>query len=233
MEIIPTHHFQPDIALWGFRIGEPVIALTGLFVTAVCVYAWLRLGRKLVQDDVLRLSRYFFLFTALSTLIGAFVGHAFLYMLPFTFKLPGWMLGMVAVSALEQASIIKAEPMIGTTGRKLLTWFNIGKLTLAFWFVSSTLWFPCVEIHAGAGFLLTVAPLEALLWYKHQSPGSKNMLLGIFALVGAVLAHISKLSLGPWFCYFDIAHLMMCVAMWQLMLGGERFSPATTDVVLP
>lgn len=222
METIPTANFQPDIAWNGIRVGEPVITLTGLLVAAFCFYAWWRLGKINTGNDSYRLSRIFFLLTGLSTVIGACVGHALLYALPFEYKMPGWLLGMIAVSALEQASIVRAE--IGRIRKKALSYLNIAELTLAIWFVSSSLWFPGVEIHSAFGVLLIIAPLEIIQWRQYQSAGSRHMLFGILFLVAAVLPHILKFSFGKWFCYFDIAHLIMCGAIWQFMLATEKYA---------
>lgn len=224
MEIIPTAHFQPDIAWNGVRIGEPVIALTGLLVAAFCFFAWFRLGKIRHGDDSIRLARIFFLLTGLSTLIGAIVGHAFLYTLPFEAKMPGWLLGMIAVSALEQASIVRSGMFLGKKVQKTLTYLNIAELTLAIWFVSSSLWFPGVEIHSAFGVLLVIAPLEILQWRKTASESSRHILTGILFLVLAILPHLLKFSFGKWFSYFDIAHLLMCGAIWQFMLASEKFS---------
>lgn len=226
MEVLPTANFQPDIVVAGIRLGEPVIALTGLLVAVVCFYAWFRLGKTPVTDDTTRLFRIFFLLMGISTVIGAVVGHVFLYCLPFVYKTPGWGLGMVAVSALEQAAIVRARPYLKPFWGKALTWANIVELTLALWFVSSTLWFPAVEMHSAFGLLCVVAPLE--LWYyrKTGSKESRYLWAGILFLVAGVLFHVLKLSLGVWFCYFDIAHLLMCPAFWCFMLWAEAQLPA-------
>ncbi len=230
MEVLPTTNFQPDIVVGGLRIGEPMIALTGLFVMLVCFYAWFRLGKLAERDDALRLSRIFFLLTAFSTLIGSVVGHCFLYCLPFAFKAPGWVLGMIAVSALEQASIVRIKPYIGAGWGRALSWLNMAELTLALWFVTATLWFPGVEMHSAFGLLCIVGPLEAWLYFKTKNAGSRYVLLGILFLVAAVIIHILKFSLGIWFSFFDIAHLLMCGAIWCFMLGAETQTAASEIV---
>lgn len=224
MEVLPTTNFQPDIILWGLRLGEPVIAITGLLVSVVCFYAWFQLGRFHPKTDALKLTRIFFLLTGISTVIGSFVGHIFLYALPFEFKLPGWMLSMIAVSALEQVSIVKAKTLLGEQRSKALFYLNIIELIVALWFVSTTLWFPVVEIHSAFGFLLIVLPLEIMLWAKLRTKASLEMLWGILWLIAAVLAHILKISFGVWFSYFDIAHLFMCASMWKFMQGAVQMA---------
>jgi hypothetical protein len=238
MEVLPTSNFQPDVSFWELRVGEPVITLTSLLVSLFCFYAWARLGKAISMEqlgkgaphllDALRLFHVFFLLMGLSSFTGGIVGHAFMHHFPLVFKTPGWAMGMLAVSALEQVSIIRAKSFLGAVQVKALTWLNIAQLTVALSFVFATLWFPAVEIHSAFGLLLVVAPLEGMMFFKTRSAVSRSILWGILLLVGAVMMHIFKLSVGVWFCYFDIAHLFMCGAIWMFMLGAERL--ATDDV---
>jgi hypothetical protein len=240
MEVLFTANFQPDVYFWGVRVGEPMIALTSLLVASFCIFAWARLGkilsvahlRKGVPHliDALRLFRVFFLLMGLSSFLGGLVGHAFLHHFPFIFKMPGWVLGMLAVSALEQASIARAKSFLGAGWARALTWLNVAQLTVALSFVFATLWFPAVEMHSAFGFLFVIAPLEGMMFFKSRPAVSRFVLGGILMLVGAVTMHILKLSAGVWFCFFDIAHLFMCGAVWLFMLGAERL--ATCDLQL-
>lgn len=228
MEVLPTANFQPDILIAGIRLGEPMIGLTSILVSLVCFYAWFRLGKQKDEEDALKLYRIFFLLMGFSTLVGAIIGHFFIYCLPFVFKTPGWGLGMIAVSAFEQATIVRATPIIGPGWKRILSWINILELFCALTFVSSTLWFPGVEAHSAFGLLGIVLPLEFLRYLKGGHPGSRYVLLGILVLFGSVLVHILKISVSVWFCYFDIAHLTMCGAFWLFMLGAERNDPGSS-----
>lgn len=232
MEVITTANFQPDISFWGLRVGEPMIALTSVLVSLFCFFAFLRLGRIPQPGDALRLFRVFFLLTGLSTFIGGVVGHAFLHQLPFFCKIPGWALGMIAVSAFEQAAIVRAQSWLGPAWTRFFKWTNIIQLTVALWFVFATLWFPAVEIHSAFGMLLVVAPLEIRTFAKNRSQTSKYILQGILLLIVAVTAHIVKISAGVWFCFFDIAHLMMCVAIRAFMLGAIRLEAETFPLAM-
>jgi len=220
MEILPTNNFQPDLIVSGLRLGEPMIALTGLLVAACCFYAFARLGKAQSFADEHWFFRVFFLLMGLSTLIGALVGHLLLYALPYEAKLPGWLLSMVAVTALVQASIVRAAPNLSRGWGRALTLISRLEFMIAVWFVISTLWFPAVEMHSAFGLLCLVAPLETLRFIKTRDNGSRYILLGILLLVVAVLVHIFKISLGIWFNFFDIAHLVMCGAIWFFMLGA-------------
>ncbi len=232
MEVLPTTNFQPDILVYGWRFGEPVVVLTGLLVMLISFYSWNRLGKVVQQDDSLKLSRIFFLLMGISTFMGSIVGHCFLYCLPFVFKSPGWLISMIAVSAFEQASIVRAGLFLGVGWSRVLSWLNIIELTLAMWFVTATLWFPGVEIHSAFGLLLIVTPLEIWMFIRKKQPGSRYILIGVLFLLGGVLIHILKFSLGIWFTYFDIGHVLMCVAFWFFMLGAESKQPESDLVAI-
>lgn len=227
MEVIPTEHFQPDISLLGLRIGEPVITLTALIISIVCGYCWWRLGRIQPVSDALRLSRLFFVFMGVSTLIGGMVGHAFLYALPFGFKIPGWVLGMVAASALAQASIIRSGDLLSRQAGRIFTGINIGGFAVLLVLLLSTLWFPIVEIHSAFSLLLIVASLEGYRWIKIRDAASRYILQGILFAVVAVLVHIMKWSVSEWFTFFDIGHLFLCGTMWMIMRGAEQSASDT------
>lgn len=216
MEVLPTDHFQPDILLSGLRLGEPVIALTALLSAFIALYGWWMLR----SDASLRWYRVFFLLMGISTIIGAIVGHLFLYCLPFAYKLPGWVTGMLAVSAFGWATIDRAKPYMKARNSNVLKGILLAELLATLLWVISVLWFPVVEIHSAFVLLFFVTPLEAWLYRSFKAAGSLQFLSGIALLVAGVLVHIFKISLGIWFCYFDIAHLLMCFTLWQFYLGA-------------
>lgn len=113
------------------RLTEPVIALTSFFITAVCAYAWLRLGSISPRTRYVKLMRAFFLFMGLSTLYGGVFGHAFLHLVQFGMKAPGWLLGMVATAALAQAAIEDARPALRLGWPRFLTLLNWGGFGVA------------------------------------------------------------------------------------------------------
>ncbi|HRI61828.1 MAG TPA: hypothetical protein PK228_18950, partial [Saprospiraceae bacterium] len=196
MEVVHTDNFQPDVSFWGLRIGEPVVALTSVLVALFCFYAWYRLGKISRPGDALRLFRIFFLLMGTSTLTGGIVGHALMHQFSQVYKAPGWMLGMIGVSAFEQVSIVRARSFLKAGWVQALKWLNIVELMLAMTFVFVTLWFPAVEMHSAFGMLLVVVPLEGRMFFLSRSAVSRYILLGISLLVAGVIVHILKISAG-------------------------------------
>jgi hypothetical protein len=223
MEVIYTSNFQPDVVFAGMRFGEPVIALTGLGVALTCLWCYQYL-KKTAPSYAVQLGKVFFALTGLSCLLGSLIGHAFLYALPFAWKMPGWTLGMIGVSAMQQVSILRYQELRGPLKGRWLSGANTVMVIGGLWFLSSTLWFPIVEIHAALGFIGMVLPLELYRWRQMPGAGSPQILLGVAYLVGAVMFHVSKVSIGTWFSFFDIAHVFMCFAMYSFAQGIAKGS---------
>lgn len=213
---------QPDIWLFGLRIAEPVTTLTALLITVVCWYAWRRLGRTAPKNEVVWLIRGFFLLMGGATLIGGLIGHAFLYLFSFAWKLPGWMLSMFAIAALERGAIMHARPLMGPAWGRFFGVVNVAELTTFLVLAFSTLDFHFVEIHAGYGLVVVVGLFEGYVLAKTRDAGSRLILSSIPLAVVAVAAHLAEFSPSVWFTYFDIGHLLMCAAALAVMRGVER-----------
>ncbi len=223
-------YLQPDVYFMDVRITEPSIALTSLLITLVCLYAWLRLARQERTDEI-RLFRIFMLLMGLSTLIGGLAGHAFLYALPFIFKTPGWVLGMLAVTALAQTAIERSRSLLGPGRARVLTIINSVELLIALCVVFATLWFPLVEIHSAFGMLLLLATLEGWMYAKTRRRSSFYLLLSIVFAAAAAGVHIAKISLGLWFTFFDIGHVLMCGTIWMILRAAEISTTETPERV--
>lgn len=212
---------QPDLWIGDVRITEPVVALTSFLLTFVCGYAWLRLGAA-ARTTYTWWLRAFFLCMGLSSLYGGVFGHAFLHLVPFGMKAPGWLLGMAATAALAQAAVEDARSYLPSGWSRVLTWLNWGGFAAAAVAVVWYLFFPLVEAHAAFCLLLLVLPLQ-FLGLRQNANSRHNALIiwGIGFSALAVVPHLLKFSLSPWFCYFDLGHVLMCAAFWAFMRAGD------------
>lgn len=219
---VPPPILQPDLWLGSLRIAEPVTTLTALMISAICFYAWLQLRRHPVQNRVLQLIRLFFIGMALATLSGGILGHAFLYAGRFEWKIPGWVISMVSIAAIERAAIMHARPLMHPFWGRFFSVFNLLELA-GFLFLSLyTLNFHFVEIHVGYGLLVVVGLFEGYVWRLKRDPGSARILWAIPVAALAVGLHLMHFSPSVWFTYFDIGHLLMCVCAWLVYRGAEN-----------
>lgn len=221
-EFIPPPIIQPDIWIAGLRIAEPVTSLTALMISAICWYAWWRLGRTAPDNGVIRLIRAFFVSMGLATLIGGIIGHAFLYLLSFAWKVPGWVVSMISIAALERAAILHARPLMRPIWGQFFSVLNIVELLTFLYLALSTLNFHFVEIHAGYGLLVVVCIFEGYVFAKTRDAGSRLILSAIPLAAVAAGAHVAKFSFSVWFTFFDIGHVLMCICAWVMMRGAER-----------
>ena len=224
-ETTPPAVLQPDVYWDGLRIQEPVVAATSLLVTAVCWYAAWRLGHTAPTNHVTRWLRLFFVLMGCSTLTGGLLGHAFLYRLDKTWKLPSWILSMAAVAALGQAAIGHARHLLAPAVARALAALNGLFLVVCLYLAVDTLFFPFVEMHAGFGLLLIMGSCEFYIYRKNGDPGSRLMLLSILPLVAAVAVHIAKFSPHMWFIYFDVGHVLMCLSILLMLRAGQAMFP--------
>ena len=142
-----------------------------------------------------------------------------MYLLPFEFKIPGWLLGMVAASALAQASIARSSDILSRNARRVFTVLNVGGFGVLLLFLITTLWFPIVEIQSAFCLLLIVTTLEVYRLRKVNDPESRFILGGILLAVAAVAV----------VAIFAVAfYAFSTETVVGTPIAGEKPGPATT-----
>lgn len=204
-----------SIEILGIRVDEPVTTITDLFVSAVCFYAFYRINKDKPSIRLFTFMKYYFLSMGLATTIGGLIGHGFLYMFSFAWKLPGWLTSMFSIALLERASIEYAKPFI--SNKKVFSffaWLNIIELTTFVIITFSTLNFFFVEVHSAYGLLIVVTGFQGFIYKMSGSKASKLALIGVgFAAVSALI-FMNEWGFHKWFNHFDISHVLMTAAAW-------------------
>ncbi len=218
------------IEIAGIKILEPVTTLTDLLVTAVCTYAFFKLrSHEHKETKHVKFYRYFFLFMGLATLLGGIIGHAFLYLFTFAWKVPAWIVSMISIALAERAAIMRARPLLHNRLGTFFTYLNVVEL-ITFMFISVyTLKFIFVEIHAMYGLLVVVFSFEGYIYLRRRDAGSKKILWAVFLAALAASAHIGKISLHKWFNYFDLAHVLMALSCVVLYKAVKEMVPELAE----
>jgi MFS family permease len=204
-----------DIA--GIKILEPVTTITDLMVTAVCVFAFYELRAHTHKEAKhVKFYRYFFLFMGLATLLGGLIGHAFLYLFSFGWKVPAWIVSMISIALAERAAIMRAKPLLHNNAAKFFTYLNVVELITFMVIAMYTLKFIFVEIHAMYGLLVVVFSFEGYIYLKTKDEGSKKILWAVLLAALAASVHIGKITIHKWFNYFDLAHVFMAISCYVL-----------------
>lgn len=214
--------YQPSIYILGIRIDEPVNMLTDLVVSAVCLISYHQLRKNMLQNKTLVYLQGYFLLLGLATLLGGLIGHGFLYLLSFPWKLPGWILSMLSVALIERSSIEHAKPLIDPRVGKFFLALNIIELLTIMTITIYTLNFEWVEFHSGYGLLAVVMPFHGYNYWKTRDPGSLIILKAVGVASIAALVFMNEISISQWFNHIDISHVLMAIAAFVFYQGARK-----------
>lgn len=212
---------QPSIFIFGIRLDEPVTTLTDLLVSAVCLYAYFRLTQIGEKQRLHQYLRFYFLSMGIATFIGGVIGHGFLYLFSFAWKLPGWLTSMFSIALIERASIEQARKLISPKLGRALAWLNIVELLTFMTLTFSTLNFFFVEVHTTYGLLIVVASLNIFIYLRTRDPGSKLFIVAVtFSALGA-LVFMNQWSIHMWFNYLDLSHVLLAISAFFFYKGSR------------
>ena len=213
---------QPPLEIFGMTITEPIVTLTDLMITAVCFYAFIQLKKLNRKGKVHKYIRWYFGIMAIATLLGGLLGHAFQEQIDLAWKLPGWLISMLAVMAVERASIIHAKPILNEKLGKFLELANVVELLTFAVLAFSTLNFFFIQIHSAYGLGLVVLPIHFYVYWKTRNEGSRIFFLTVIFATLAAFFYTSKIGLNKWFNHLDLAHTVMAISMYLLYRGARK-----------
>jgi len=205
---------QPSIELFGITIMEPVVTLTDFMITVVCLYAYYKLRKRNLPGKVHQYMRWYFLMMALATFLGGLLGHAFQAQVGLAWKLPGWLISMLAVSSIERATIMYAFPLLKRRFAKSLEVANILELLVFATITFGTLNFFFIQVHSAYGLGLIVLPIQFYMFMQTQNQGSRMICLSILFATLAAFFYTSELGISVWFNHLDIAHSVMAISLF-------------------
>ena len=154
--------------------------------------------------------------------IGGLIGHGFFYLFSFYWKLPGWLTSMFSIALVERAAIEYARPISNPKVGKFFAILNVVELTTFVIITFITLDFFFVEVHSAYGLLVIVTSLNAYVYWKKRTKGSKLFLIAVGISAFSALIFMNEWGISKWFNHFDISHLLMAVSAWYFYLGGRQ-----------
>ncbi|MES2132112.1 MAG: hypothetical protein V4506_07155 [Bacteroidota bacterium] len=215
---------NPTIYIGGLRIDEPITTLTDFIFVGVCVYAFFK-TKNVSAERGINLYRWFFLLTGFSSLVAAFIGHAFLYYFGWEAKIYGWITGIISVSFAQFAVLYHTRKSIGDKAFKVLYTIDIIEIIAAFIMTFVMYSFTAVEIHTAYALVINVTILEWIHYKKTGSLLSKYMIYGVGIAVIAVMCHVFKIAFSVWFNHLDLSHIFMALSMYMMYKGVSKFKP--------
>lgn len=221
-----------SVDLFGFTIMEPMVTFTDLWITAVCVYAFIQLVKLGKTGKVHQYMRMYFLIMALATFLGGILGHALQHVVGLAWKLPGWLISMLSVMSIERASIMHASPIVNQKFAKFLGVANIIEL-LTFAVLSfSTLNFFFIQVHSAYGLGLIVLPLHFWVYWNTRNEGSRIIFLSVIFATLAAFFYTSEIGIHKWFNHLDLAHTVMAISLYFFYRGARKLDVLNPENIL-
>lgn len=220
---------QPTIEIFDIPIMEPMVTFTDLWITAVCLYAFIKLKQLNKQGKVHQYMRWYFSIMALATFLGGILGHAFQYSVGLEWKLPGWLISMLSVMAVERAAIMHARPVINKKFGDFLEVANVIELLTFAVITFSTLNFFFIQVHSAYGLGLVVLPLHFLVYWRTRNEGSRIFFLTVLFATLAAFFYTSEIGLHTWFNHLDLAHTVMAISMYCFYRGARKLEVLKPD----
>ena len=210
------------IYIAGIRIDEPIATVTDLLVSFLCLYFSYRLHRSRKKEKTFTYFKIYFFAMGVATFLGGIIGHAFLYLFSFDWKLPGWITSMISIMFVERAAIEHTRIWLKESIIKIFKVINIIEFLTFLTLTISTLNFFFVEFHSGYGLMFVVLSLEMFLHIKTRNKASKYLLIAVGFAGMAALFFMNKISPHQWFNYIAVSHVFMAVAAIFFYVGTKK-----------
>ena len=217
------------VNICGITVWEPMATLTDLFVSVACFYFFCLLHKKKLPGKMYLLFKWHFFTMGVATLFGGLLGHAFLYAVHISWKLPGWIISMASVSLLERACIAHTVQQVSKKTRYAFKLANNIELIVFMSLTLYTLNFHFVEFHSGFGILAVIFPLQLFMYLKTKDPGSKIIFAVVFLSLVSAIIFIKQITLHPWFNHIALSHTLMVFMVVLLYKSAInlRYNPET------
>lgn len=208
------------IVLFGYKVFEPVTLLTNGLIIAFALHAYFK--TKTINNNFSRYWSMFFLLMATSCASGT-LSHAIHDQLGHLFLKVSWFLmnalSLISIYFFYRAAFsyynLNKTDISKVYNYLVVVWIIL--LLVATLFMNS---FLLIKIHAG--IVLVYSLIVHGITYKNKQIGSGYIVAGILISFLSIIVHSFKLSVGEWFNYKDIAHVIMLISLMYLHRGIQE-----------
>ena len=214
------------IEVWGITITKPVTAGTNLLLALQCVLCarWLR------GDGPARRVWWgrFFAAMALATLAGV-PKHGFAYLLgDAAFDAMLWISSLASGAAVYFAQRATIASRVPRHARRAFE--RVAEVQAALFVGANGGLGPEMTLligHTAVG-LLPVIAVEAVARWRGDGDGAR-VAVGLIVSMLTGLVYALELSLGRWFNHVDLAHALMGVSFYLILVGVRSATPARVE----
>ena len=213
----PLNLHYTYITLFGFKLFEPVTILTNSIIAIYCLFVFSRTQK--FDHQISRHWGIFFLLMAVSSLLASLT-HGIHAQLGDAFLKTSWFL-INSVSLIGIYFFYRATFIYSNLNKENTTQlFNYAafvwmiSLLVATYFLNN---FLLIKIHAG--IVLFYSLIVHFITFRNNHAGSGYIVIGILISFSSIIVHSLKFSLGEWFNYKDISHVIVLTSMVFLFKG--------------
>ncbi len=211
------------LIIFDTKITEPSATFTDLIVSAVCLYAFIKLRQQRTKDKASVFFNWFFITMGIATIFSGILGHAFFTKTThLIWKLPGWIISMFSISLLERAAIKHVKKHLPPKIALFFEIINITELFAALIITSYELDFYYVKMHTTFGLLAVILPLQIYLYFKISDKSSKFFLTGIGITFLSALVFRNKISAHVWFDYLAVSHMIIAFGVYAFYHAAKH-----------
>ncbi|MDR2009283.1 MAG: hypothetical protein LBQ22_02225 [Bacteroidales bacterium] len=209
--------FLNHIEIWGILINEPGSFISDLIMGIACLFFYFRLLSKSVNKQHKQLS-YFFLFFALTSIIGAFA-HGFNYIFGMSLHILSWSCSGFAVYFL----------LAGSSGLITNQWlknayniFNIFQLSLLILLILIHPSFAIAKISMAFSLAGIILPLYIVDTIKNSYLTNLYIFFAIAIACIPAIFHTIEFEFGYIFNMNDLSHFTLILVFYFVYLGLEK-----------
>lgn len=220
-----------QIEPFGILVLEPVTSLTDLITATVCFFAFYRLRQIGRTEPEHVFFRNYFLLMGCTTVAAGLIGHAFLYMVNFNWKMIGWSFSALAIFSIERSAILMAKPWLSSKQTKWLYTVNVAQLIIFFLVILNpeTRSFNAVKTNSAIGLVGMVALLHMWIYRHTQKAGNRQVAIAICLGLLPAITFNGQITLHKWFNYHDISHVLMAMVTFAIYLGAKTLATSDSD----
>lgn len=208
---------NPTLWIGNFEWREPVTTLTDFLTAIVCLIIFIQFKKhKGERTNSFNHYGFYFLLFAISMTSAAWFGHGLQAYVGFDWKKIGWVMSSIGFLYIEFGSINELTPILKPKSIKLFkTVFVIQFIVM----VSLMVYyqnFKIPQLNSTFTFILFVLPIHIFAYTKNKKKGHL-MVIGTvaFALLPGLIYN-NQISIGKWFNYHDISHVLMATFMFLM-----------------
>lgn len=218
------NHFEIiHFSFFGLDLQEPMALVTNWLIASFCFYAFVKLRKEMSEEVILW--RKFFLFLAISTLMGG-IGHLFFVYFGMEGKYPNWVTGIIAGYFAGSAMLVRLQNL---KVKKALQVVLIVK-ALVFLTLSIAIHnFVFIAVDSIVTYLLFCGVI-GFIQYRKGIDSMKFMVYGVLVCLPSAFIFLLKLNPHRWLNKDDLSHLLMLGCAMCFYMGAKRLGKQDTSM---